>query len=76
MIDKASDSPASRIDNHLIIEAHEIVALKHVNKSALCTNRLTFTNFILLVNMLHTPLTLILGNDLAGIFHDDLVGLE
>lgn len=70
---ESCDGTSSGINDHLVVKAHEIVALIHVSfiRSAVSLSHLVF-----FVDLLHTPLTLRLSDDLTSIFDDDLMGSE
>ncbi len=75
MVDETRDGPACSIDDHVLIEIHEIVALLRVSLTLHQAPK-RGTNIVLLVDGVHPLIALLLRDNLPGIFGDDLVRLE
>lgn len=75
MIHKARNGASRGVNNHVLIEVHEVVALR-VCVNHYQTKGVRTTNLVVLVGRPHPPLTLNLRDDLACVFDNDLVGLE
>ena len=73
MIYKSCDRASSSIYDHLVVEAHKVVTLFHIS---LGCHTIHLSYLVLLIDLFHTPFTLRLRDDLAGIFNNDLMGLE
>ena len=79
MIDEARDGPASGVDDHVLIEAHEVVALSRLVSLTLHDRSITVTpatNLVVLVLLVHSSIALLLGDDLARVLENDLMRLE
>lgn len=72
MIDESSNGATGCIDNHVLVEIHQIVALYMLERIIKIVERNT-THFVILVDGPHASLALILRDDLTSIFHNDLI---
>ncbi len=73
MIDEASYRSSGSVQNHVLVEVHEIVALYMISVYGKIAN---ITHLSILVSFVHSIITLILRYYLACILHDNLVGFE
>ena len=54
VIDESSNSPTSRIDDHFVVEAHEIIALQRISGNLY--GKTSTTYLVFLVDLFHAPL--------------------
>jgi len=77
MVDKASNRATSRVDDHVLVEEHEIEALRRWSASSAQRNHLELrTYLIILVDIVHPRIGLFLCDDLASVLDDDLIWFE
>jgi hypothetical protein len=74
VIDEARNGSSSGVDDHLIVEAHEVVTLPSISQRNKDMHRAT--HFVFLIDLLHASLTFGLRDDLSSVFHDDLMRPE
>jgi hypothetical protein len=76
MVDETCNRSAGCVDDHLVVEAHEIIALVRVSYQQPGFQELRSTDLISFIDLLHTSFTLLLSNDLTSVFDNNLVRFE